>query len=73
MIISDGYSLEYLPKRNQIIITLPQTWTTITNTVSMVSNRRTHITESEEAAILAVAKAIIEKEDFSHEHDKAMD
>lgn len=62
MIVSDGYSIEYIPKRNQIVIGLPQTMTTISSTVAMISNRRTYITETEEAAILAVVKAIMEGE-----------
>ena len=60
MIYSDGYSLTYLPKRNAIEIVMPQTMTTLTNTVSMVSNRRTVLTEAEEIAILSVVKAIVE-------------
>ena len=60
MIYSDGYSLTYLPKRNTIVIVMPQTMTTLTNTVAMVSNRKTILTEAEEAAILSVVKAIME-------------
>ena len=61
MIVSDGYSLEYIPNRNRIVISLPQTMQTISNTVAMVSNRRTNLTVTEEAAILSVVKAIMEK------------
>ena len=61
MIYSDGYSLTYFPQRNTIEIVMPQTMTTLTNTVSMVSNRRTVLTEAEEAAILSVVKAIVER------------
>lgn len=61
MTYSDGYSLTYFPKRNTIEIVLPQTLTTITNTVSMVSNRKTVLTEAEEIAILSVVKAIMER------------
>lgn len=60
MVYSDGYSLTYFPKRNMIEIILPQTLTTITNTVSMVSNRKTDLTEAEEVAIISVVKAIME-------------
>ena len=63
MIVSDGYSLEYIPGRNRIIINLPQTMTTISNTVAMVSNRRTNLTVTEEAAILSVVKAIMEADE----------
>ena len=61
MICSDGYSLTYFPKRNTIEIVMPQTMTTLTNTVAMVSNRKTVLTEGEEAVILSVVKAIVER------------
>lgn len=60
MICSDGYSLTYLPNQNTIEIILPQTSTTLTNTVSMVSNRKTVLTVAEEAAILSIVRAIME-------------
>ena len=61
MIYSDGYSLTYFPSRNTIEIVMPQTITTFTNTVSMISNRKTVLTEEEEAVILSVVKAIVER------------
>ena len=61
MICSDGYSLTYFPNRNTIEIVIPQTMKTLTNTVAMVSNRKTVLTEEEEAAILSVVKAIVER------------
>lgn len=61
MIYSDGYFLTYFPKRNTIEIVMPQTITTLTNTVAMVSNRKTVLTGAEEAAILSVVKAIMER------------
>ena len=61
MIYSDGYSLTYFPKRNTIEIVMPQTMTTLTNTAAMVSNRKTVLTEAEEAAILSIVKAIVER------------
>ena len=61
MICSDGYSLTYFPKRNAIEIVMPQTITTFTNTVSMISNRKTVLTEEEEAVILSVVKSIVER------------
>lgn len=60
MIYSDGYSLTYFPKRNTIEIVMPQTMTTLTNTIAMVANRKTVLTEAEEIAILSVVKAIVE-------------
>ena len=61
MIYSDGYSLTYFPKRNTIEIVMPQTMTTFTNTVAMVSNRKTVLTEEEETVILSVVKSIVER------------
>lgn len=61
MICSDGYSLTYFPKRNTIEIVLPQTMTTLTNTVAMVSNRKTVLTVEEETVILSVVKSIVER------------
>ena len=61
MICSDGYSLTYFPKRNTIEIVMPQTMTTLTNTVAMVSNRKTVLTVEEETVILSVVKSIVER------------
>lgn len=61
MVIVDGYSIEYYVKSNRIEITLPQTMRTLTNTVSMVSNRRTDITNEELGAILVVVKTMLER------------
>ena len=61
MVYSDGYSLTYFPKRNTIEIVMPQTMTTLTNTATMVSNRKTVLTEAEEIAIISIVKAIVER------------
>ena len=61
MIYSDGYSLTYFPKRNTIEIVMPQTMTTLTNTIAMVSNRKTVLTVEEETVILSVVKSIVER------------
>lgn len=63
MIICDGYALKFEPKSNRIIITMPQTMSTISNTVQMITNRRTNITSEEETMILLFIKAIMEKEE----------
>ena len=62
MIVIDGYSIEHYRNRNQIVITMPQTMQTITNTTAMVVNRRTDITDNELSALLLCVKAIMEKE-----------
>lgn len=61
MIVIDGYSIEYYPNSNKIEIVMPQTATTITNTVAMISNRRTDITKLELTAILVAVKAMLER------------
>lgn len=63
MIISEGYMLVYEPISNSIIITLPQTIETLTNTVSEIVDRRVDISIEEEATILNVVKAIMEKKE----------
>ena len=63
MIISEGYILVYEPISNSIIITLPQTIETLTNTVSEIVDRRVDISIEEEATILNVVKAIMEKKE----------
>lgn len=63
MIISEGYILVYEPISNSIIITLPQTIETLTNTVSEIVDRRVDISSEEEATILNVVKAIMEKKE----------
>lgn len=61
MIVINGYSIEYFPKNNKIVIIMPQTLTTLTTTTAMVSNRRTDITESELTAILVTIRAMLER------------
>lgn len=63
MVSIDGYMLVYEPKSNRIVITLPQTMKTFTNTVSAIVNRRINISSEEEAIILNVVKAIMEREE----------
>lgn len=60
MIISDGYTIEYYKNRNQIIIGLPQTMQTATNTISMVTNRKVDLTDEDQVIILAVVKYVTE-------------
>lgn len=60
MIISDGYTIEYYKGRNQIVIGLPQTEETATNTISMVTKRKVDLTDEEQTIILAVVKYVME-------------
>ena len=60
MITSDGYSLIYYANNNKIVIILPQTLKSLTNTVQMVTNRKTELTAEEQATILGVVRAIMD-------------
>ena len=59
MIVSDGYTLEYYKNRNQIIIVMPQTMLTPTDTVSMVINRKVDLTFEDQMMILAMVKYVV--------------
>lgn len=61
MLISNEYALTYYPKRNQIVITLPQTRETLANTVSPVVDRRTDVKEIDLLALLQVVQVIFSK------------
>ncbi len=61
MIIGDGYSLIYDKYRNRIVICLPQTMKTLTNTMDAVTDRKIDINESEQLFILNAVKAVMER------------
>ena len=61
MVTSDGYTITQDPKKNRIIINLPQTWSTINTTVSAVSDRKQYLTTAEEAVVLNLVKALFER------------
>lgn len=61
MIVSEGYSVKYVPKDNQIIITLPQTFKTINNTVQIVANRKVDITDDDLCLLVEMTKYICER------------
>ena len=60
MIISEGYSIMQEPKKNRIIINLPQTIATMNTTVEPLSQRYLTITAEQEAVILGIVKAMYE-------------
>ena len=62
MIASNDYYLNYYPNRNQIVISLPQTWQTLTNTTSPVIDRRIDVKESDLMCLLQVAQVIFCKD-----------
>lgn len=61
MIVSDGYYLIYDKNKNRIVIQLPQTMETATNTLDAVTDRKTDINVFEQSLILNVAKAVFER------------
>ena len=61
MITSNDYYLIYYPKRNQIVITLPQTTKTLTNTYTPVVDRRTDVRESDLMCLLQIAQVVFDK------------
>lgn len=58
MLTSNGYSLIYYKNRNRIVIGLPQTAETLTNTFNSVVDRRIDVDDKELAILLTVAQAI---------------
>ena len=61
MLTSDGYCLTYYKNRNQIVICLPQTYETATNTYEKVVDRRTDVEETDLWVLLNIAKLIFHK------------
>ncbi len=62
MIVSqDGYAIEHYKKSNQIVITMPQTMETLTNTATAVLNRRVDFTNSDLALLLELTKYLCER------------
>lgn len=61
MIVSDGYSAEYYPQCNSIVITMPQTVKTITNTAQMVTDRKIDITDEDLCLLVELTKYICER------------
>ena len=58
MLTSNGYFLTYYKERNQIVIGLPQTWKTLTNTLEPVVDRRVDVEEKDLAILLTATQAI---------------
>ncbi len=52
----DGYSIEHYRTRNQIVITMPQTMETPTNTISIVRNRKVKFTTEDLTILLELTR-----------------
>lgn len=61
MLTSDGYCLTYYKNKNQIVISLPHTYETATNTYEQVVDRRTDVTETELLVLLEIVRLIFHK------------
>lgn len=62
MLSSDGYGLTYYKNKNQIVISLPQTYETATNTYEQVVDRRTDVMETDMIVLIEIVKVIFHKE-----------
>ena len=58
---SDGYCLTYYKNKNQIVICLPQTYETATNTYEQVVDRRTDVMETELLVLIEIVKLMFHK------------
>lgn len=58
----DGYCIEYRKSQNKIIIGLPQTPTTTTNTFWPVIDRKNEMTNDELASVLKLVVSIFKEE-----------
>lgn len=63
MIAIDSYSIEQYPNKNRIVITLPQTLVTLTDTASPIAERRISLDERELATLLGIVKRMYEVEE----------
>jgi hypothetical protein len=61
MLTSDGYCLTYNKPQNRIVICLPQTYETATNTYEQVADRRTDVMEIDLTVLLEITKLIFHK------------
>ncbi len=61
IIKSDDYLIHYKIEKNKIIITLPQTFGSLTNSRGKISRRRTEISESELGLLLQITRLIFER------------
>lgn len=60
MVTSDGYTL--FQRENQIIIGLPQTWATLTDSVSPIVDRQPYLSTEQEMCLLAIVKEFMRGE-----------
>jgi hypothetical protein len=61
VIVSDGYSLIYDETHNRIVINIPPTMATATDTVTPIADRRTDVSETDLTVLLNIAQLIFLK------------
>ena len=61
MIVSDGYSLMYDEKHNRVVIGIPPTIETATDTVTPIADRRTDVLETDLMVLLNCTILIFHK------------
>ena len=71
MTVIDGYIIAQYPNQNKIVIVLPQTISTISNTLAPIAKRRRTITQDEEAALLVAVKGMFEAERKGEEGERS--
>jgi hypothetical protein len=57
-ISSDGYGIMYERKHNRIVINLPPTTQTVTNTVEQIAERKVDLTDEDLILLLEMSKYI---------------
>ena len=62
VITVDGYSIVNQKKQNQLVIYLPPTYATATNTFIPIGNRKVDLTDEELLDILEYVKSIFKEE-----------
>ena len=62
MVSCEDYLIRQDPKNNRIVITLPQRYQSVTNTVTPISDRKEMISASAEAVILQLVKHFYESD-----------
>ena len=61
MLLIDGFCIAQEEKMNRIVITLPPTIETATNTLTTVVDRKRSLSDAELGAILYLVKELIER------------
>lgn len=58
MIKLDDYTIEEYTKQNKIVITIPQTFNTCTNTLEPIARRKDKLSDTDKLIILSIIKTM---------------